>query len=312
MAAKVQSSPNFQLLVASANLFIAAAGAGLLSYPYAVRSQGIALNIILSIAFAAINAYTDLVLAATAFRVRRWLVALTYEEICLRVLGPWGYVGAVTTVIVGCLGVLVGFMVITADLAQPVILELCSGSSAAACDVVSHRAFVLLVFAVGVALPFSSCERMHGLVASSAVAAITVIAVAVIVVAKGAEAMVSRGQVCAGENAPLSPYVDGSTVWFNLSTQVRCRFCAHGRMLPNNLHDIDAGNLGGTAYCVCPRQPHTGEWCFLLGKGVVSRAPRHGCTHPPRVSITGTKCLLGARAHGQDGASPAQLCGCLV
>lgn len=103
--AKHQPSSKFQLLVAATNLFIAAAGAGLLSYPYAVRSQGIALNVILSICFAAINCYTDLVLAATAFRVRRWLVALTYEEICLRVIGPWGYVAAVSTVIVGCLGV---------------------------------------------------------------------------------------------------------------------------------------------------------------------------------------------------------------
>lgn len=212
-------SPSAQLFVAATNLFIAAAGAGILSYPFAVKSQGIVLNVLLSLCFAALNCYTDLVLATTAFRVRRSLVALTYEEICLRVLGPWGYVGAVSTVIVGCFGVLIGFMVITADLVQPVIVNLCGSGDLAVCNVLSNRSFILLVFAVGVALPFSSCERMHGLVGSSAVAAITVIVVAFLVGAKGIEAMASGGLVCSGPNAKTSPYLDGSTVWFNFSAE---------------------------------------------------------------------------------------------
>ena len=40
---------------------------------------------------AAMNGYTDLVLAATAYRLRNSLVAFTYEELCLRVLGRVGY-----------------------------------------------------------------------------------------------------------------------------------------------------------------------------------------------------------------------------
>lgn len=97
------SSPsNASLLVgAAANLFVSAAGAGLLSYPYAVLQQGIAVNAILTLVFACLNAYTDLILAASAFRIRRQLTAFTYEELCLRLLGPWGYATAVFSVIVG-------------------------------------------------------------------------------------------------------------------------------------------------------------------------------------------------------------------
>lgn len=100
------SSPTTRSLLvgASANLFISAAGAGLLSYPYAVLQQGIAINALLTVVFAFLNAYTDLILAASAFRIRRQLRVFTYEETCLQILGPWGYGVAVFTVIVGCAG----------------------------------------------------------------------------------------------------------------------------------------------------------------------------------------------------------------
>jgi len=49
------------LLSSCVNLFIAAAGAGLLSYPWAMLQQGVVPCIIFSIFFAAINAFTDMV-----------------------------------------------------------------------------------------------------------------------------------------------------------------------------------------------------------------------------------------------------------
>jgi amino acid permease len=216
---KNSAASRWALVGATTNLFIAAAGAGLLSYPYAVLQQGIALNLLLTILFAVVNFYTDLVLAASAFRVRRMLVALTYEELCLRLLGPYGYIGAVSTVIVGCFGVLVGFFVITADLAEPVVRQACAATGGPACEVVSNRAFILLVFAVAVAFPLSSCEKIHSLWGSSVIAALTVIAVGVLVVSKGAEAILGGPSLalCVGSLGSQSPYVKNTVAWFNLS-----------------------------------------------------------------------------------------------
>lgn len=167
------------------------------------------------------NGYTDLILAASAFRVRRDLKVFTYEEICLRLLGGWGYAIAVFTVIVGCAGSIVGFMIIIGDLAQPVLATACasSGSSAGVCDVVTHRAFILIVFAAGVALPLSSFERIHSLAGSSVLAALTVLVVGALMVVKGAAAAATGEEQCDGGGGP-APSPTDPTLWLRSSWTV--------------------------------------------------------------------------------------------
>lgn len=55
---------------AGVSLFVAAAGAGLLSYPYAVMHQGILVNITLTLVFAVINIYSDLIIVQVRNRMR--------------------------------------------------------------------------------------------------------------------------------------------------------------------------------------------------------------------------------------------------
>jgi amino acid permease len=75
---------------AVANLFISAAGAGLLSYPFAVSCQGIALNVILTALFALANGYTDLVLGHFAEVHRGAMRMHSFEELTMLALGKRG------------------------------------------------------------------------------------------------------------------------------------------------------------------------------------------------------------------------------
>ena len=54
-------------------LFTSAAGAGLLSYPQATMNQGLVLNILLTLTFAYLNGFTNLVLTQTAHYFRERL-----------------------------------------------------------------------------------------------------------------------------------------------------------------------------------------------------------------------------------------------
>jgi amino acid permease len=69
------------LPAAAVTLFVGAAGAGLLSYPFAVLTQGYALTIVLTFLIAALIIYSDLILVATAYQYRKTLYIFTYEEL---------------------------------------------------------------------------------------------------------------------------------------------------------------------------------------------------------------------------------------
>ncbi len=104
-----------ELIGAGSTLFIAAAGAGLLSYPFAVKQLGVGLALLCTLIFAVLNAYTDLVLCASAHAHRKALVSNTFEGLCLAALGPFAFRLALVTVLVGCLGSLIGFQIIIAE-----------------------------------------------------------------------------------------------------------------------------------------------------------------------------------------------------
>ena len=100
------------------NLFIAAAGAGLLSYPFAVHQQGMVLCALLTLVFAAVNLVTDLILVQSAalFRGSPLLGGLrSYEALVAASLGPRLAAIAGATVIIGSLGALIGYLIIVGD-----------------------------------------------------------------------------------------------------------------------------------------------------------------------------------------------------
>lgn len=240
MGQQAEASTLWWLFTATCNLFISAAGAGLLAYPLAAMYEGVGMLILTTILFACINVYTDCILAWASGRALAagTIRAGTYEEVAWRSLDayfsrvktvspsstspstttygfgdgsgwvrdnvsgtPWtggkmAYLVAVATVLIGCFGSIIGFMIIIGDMASPVVAEMCAGSthvSAAACDALSSRAVTTFAFATIFALPISHCSRMHNLWFSSFLAAATVIAVGVLVVTRGANAVMDAG-----------------------------------------------------------------------------------------------------------------------
>jgi len=194
------------LAAAAVTLFVGAAGAGLLSYPYAVLNQGIALNVGLTVLVAILMVYSDLIIVQTAYNNRRLLYMYTYEELVLRVLGPKTYLFAVATIIIGCFGTLTGFLIIVGDYGQPLLANVCPPSDSTTCTVVASRAFVVLVFAVAVVLPLSHFNRIHSLKWGSALAAATVLAVCGVVLQRGIQNV--DGSRVAGPVEMISPGIN--------------------------------------------------------------------------------------------------------
>jgi len=182
-------------------LFTSAAGAGLLSYPYAALQQGVALNAALTLAFAGTTVFTVLLLAQTAALVaahaRPGFVAATFEELCFRALGLAHYKAGVTAVLVGVLGALIGYLIVIGDVLCPVAEHLAGGGGGGGGGVpwFASRPFVVMAFAVLVALPLSSVETLHGLKGTAALAGASVLAVGVLVVRRGAQAGFGVGGV---------------------------------------------------------------------------------------------------------------------
>jgi amino acid permease len=182
------------LLTSALSLFVSAAGAGLLSYPFAVMHQGIAVNLLLTLLFALLNVFSDLVIVQSASLFAPHLTKGTFEELALRALGKGHYVASVLAIVLGIFGALIGFMIVIGDMLVPVAERICEEAGGGAqgdgpCLVLASRWFLVLAVAFLVALPLSARPSLHSLFASSALAALTVLAVGVLVVAKGAAAI---------------------------------------------------------------------------------------------------------------------------
>jgi len=185
-------------------LFVAAAGAGLLSYPFAVQQQGMAVCAASTLVFALITVYTDLILVQSAALFRDSTLmggSRTYEALVDAALGRRLAAVAGATVIIGSLGALIGYLIIIGDsVCGPLASALgCGGggggsASAAACAAVS-RPVLIPLFALLVLLPLSALPTLSRLGHSSALATLTVLAVCGIVVAPGVAALRAGGLV---------------------------------------------------------------------------------------------------------------------
>ena len=180
-------------------LFTSAAGAGLLSYPFANMQQGVVLNIILTLLFAINNVFTDMILVQVAAMFRHTFTVASFDELCFRALGRRAYYMASTAVFAGNIGALIGFLIVLGDVLQPTVSHLCGCSAWWA-----GRPFIMSVFAIFVALPLSSVEKIHSLAITSFLAGSSVLAVGVIVVDRGARGGFSGDVIGITYDAPDS------------------------------------------------------------------------------------------------------------
>jgi len=196
---KIQSVVKPTLSSAALLLFTSAAGAGLLSYPFANMQQGVALNIVLTLLFAINNVFTDMVLVQIAAMFRHTFTVASFDELCFRALGRRAYYMASTAVFAGNIGALIGFLIVLGDVLQPTVSHLCNCSAWYA-----ERPFIMSAFAIFVALPLSSVEKIHSLAVTSFLAGFSVLAVGVIVVDRGARGGFSGDVVGVTFDAPNS------------------------------------------------------------------------------------------------------------
>jgi amino acid permease len=202
---------------AYSTLFVAAAGAGLLSYPFAVQQQGVALCVALTIFFAAMTVLTDYVLISAGHLFRAQLTKepglAAFDALCLCALGPRQARVASASIIIGGVGAQVGVLIAIGDLlCQPLQAATGCPASAAAgpplCALAS-RAFVIPAVALSL-LPLTFLSSTPALGHSSALAAVTVLAVCGVVAAQGVGAL-ARVPLAVVPSASTAPAADGPT-----------------------------------------------------------------------------------------------------
>ena len=165
------------------NLAISAAGAGVLSFPFAFLQQGVALGTLLTLVFACFNIFTLAVLVHFTLLLHRRgeLRARTYEELCLHMLGERAYVAAVLCIVIGTVGALTGFFIIVGDIAVPVLVRALGPDAWLA-----SRGALILLFATLVVLPLSLLRNLAELAVSSFISVLSVLAVSGVVVYRSA------------------------------------------------------------------------------------------------------------------------------
>jgi amino acid permease len=169
-----ESSNSMSLLSASTNLFICAAGAGLLSFPFATASAGVLSIFLITLVCAAISIFTDLIYVSFLhfhFNLRK-INHGSLDELCLLVLGKFGSQVAYLSVAIGCFGAIIGFLILIGDMIAPLVVDI-------------SRFYIISGFTFFIGIPLSSLNNLHHLFLSSLLAAATVIGVAITVFVKG-------------------------------------------------------------------------------------------------------------------------------
>lgn len=179
------TAPGATVTTAALSLITCTAGAGVLSFPWAVAQAGILPVIIFTVLFSGLAGYCNLILAEFAYHYRHCMSSRTYDELIFLTLGPSHYTAVSAQVIFGLLGSLVGFFCVAADLGVPVAQHACLGTSSLFCTVFTSRGGVILFFATLVVLPLSSVSKVHHLRLPAALAVVSVMFVVGLVVVRG-------------------------------------------------------------------------------------------------------------------------------
>jgi amino acid permease len=181
------------------NLFIAAAGAGLLSFPFAHMQQGILITLICTLLFAGLTVFTDCVLIQTAALFRRELVSAgrpTFDGLAHAALGKRQGDHAALAVVLGTIGGLIGYFIVLGDVLVGPIRAWCGGGPP--CAVLGSRALLVPLLAFCVILPLAALPAMSRLGHSSLLGTVTVLFVGAVVGAKGVVAAAGGGLEAVG------------------------------------------------------------------------------------------------------------------
>ena len=189
------------------NLFIAAAGAGLLSFPFANLQQGILTTVSCTLVFAALTVFTDTVLIQTAALFRGAITARpTFDGLVHAALGKRHGDQAAAAVVLGTLGGLVGYFIVLGDVTIGPLTAACGG--APSCAWLGSRALMVPLLALVVVLPLAALPAMSKLGHSSLLGTLTVLFVGGVVVGKGIVEVAGGGLEVVGATAG-APGADG-------------------------------------------------------------------------------------------------------
>eukprot|EP01087_Luapelamoeba_hula_P013641 TRINITY_DN389_c0_g1_i1.p1 TRINITY_DN389_c0_g1~~TRINITY_DN389_c0_g1_i1.p1 ORF type:complete len:529 (+),score=77.35 TRINITY_DN389_c0_g1_i1:235-1821(+) len=178
------------LFGAYANLATGIVGVGILSYPYAFSHAGSITNIIMTVVFTALNIYSLYLLTAFAEQQIRLktLSQQTYEELVRLTLGPVWYYVAVGFILILTLGALTAYLIVVADMGNPVFSDWISFHGGFR-DFIVSRYFIIVAFAVIFAFPLSLLGNIHNLAISSIIAVLSILFVVAAVMYRGGEAI---------------------------------------------------------------------------------------------------------------------------
>lgn len=174
------TSKSGSIFAVSSNLIISAAGAGILSFPYAIERAGLIIGICLCVFFAYLNIFAMHILARHSGK--NWKSSQpeqpqSFRDLVRMRLGKHAEYVAATSIYFGTLGALIGFLIIIADLTCPVLEQWFSKDS-----LIVQRHTVIIFFVVIVAIPLSAVEQLKSLAGSSFLAILSVLYVVFVVV----------------------------------------------------------------------------------------------------------------------------------
>ena len=207
-------APGPSQLSIALNLFLAAAGAGLLSFAYLIFQVGIIFALFLTLLFAFITVLADFILIQTSALFRGAIGGEgTLEALTQAALGPSLAHAVAASVVLGVLGGATGYLIIIGDLAVPPLRHAfsCSpaGDTRGVCMLATREALIPLA-ALCVALPLSSLRSMGALAHSSLLGALTLFAVTAVLIVQCIAALRHGGLafVAATTTAPSTDALD--------------------------------------------------------------------------------------------------------
>ena len=176
-------------LKVSSNLIISAAGAGILSFPYAMKQAGLVLGIFFCLFFGYLNALALQILSdhsGKGWNMKQQNAALltsnklsppsSYRQLMKVRLGETAGRIASFSIYFGIFGALIGFLIIIAELTCPVLQQWFSDTL-----FIVKRPVVIIIFVVFIAMPLSTLKNLKSLAFSSVLAIVSVLYVVFLV-----------------------------------------------------------------------------------------------------------------------------------
>eukprot|EP01111_Echinosteliopsis_oligospora_P010181 TRINITY_DN3117_c0_g1_i3.p1 TRINITY_DN3117_c0_g1~~TRINITY_DN3117_c0_g1_i3.p1 ORF type:complete len:412 (-),score=43.32 TRINITY_DN3117_c0_g1_i3:259-1494(-) len=161
------------------NLMNSAIGAGILSLPFAYKSSGLMLGVILTIILAVSCGYSLILIAQTA---EQYPQCSTYEKLVNHVYGPKWALVVTACIILQTVGACTGFLIIIGDLLPPIFVNYAPNAA-----ILHDRIFITAVVSIIFILPLACQKHFHSLRFSSVIAISSILFVVLIIIIRFAQ-----------------------------------------------------------------------------------------------------------------------------